>query len=246
MLSAKVFFITLFIATLIPNSRPIVVECEYQISHGWKLIDNPDNDPYGCYIKNTLNVNRKASVTSATGQHYEGNDESAVVSLSIHEGTCAVIPSGLGSVFPNVEYFQIWNAKLKTVSSADIQQFSKLREIWLWANELEYLESNLFEYNTNVEYINFNSNSIKYIGGNFFDNLPKLQIASFDGNACTSSAANDASSVDGFKNQIRQQCPLAGAAEAIGDGAKTIGEFHMCSPFNVKNSNKSKCSRVQN
>lgn len=225
MFCAKALFIAFLVTILIPNSLQIVVECDYQTSHGWKLIDNPANDPYGCYIRKTLNVKSKTSVTSATGTQYYGNDESGVVALSIYEGTCEVIPSGFGAVFPNVEFFQIWSAKLKTVSSADIQQFTKLREIWLYANELEYLESNLFEYNTNVEYINFKNNKIKYIGGNFFEGLPKLRAASFYDNACTSSEAEDASSLENVKNEIRQKCSVDGAGGEIGDGAKTIG---MC------------------
>ncbi|KAJ6644201.1 Cathepsin L, partial [Pseudolycoriella hygida] len=218
--------------TFITKSLQIVVECEYQISHGWKLIDNPDNDPYGCYIKKTLNVNTKTSVTSATGQHYYDNDESGVHALNIYEGTCEVIPSGLGSVFPNVEFFTIWNAKLKTVTSEDIQQFSKLREIWLYTNELEYLQSNLFEYNPNVEYINFKSNKIKYIGGNFFESLPKLTAASFYDNTCTSSEANDAAALEEIKNEIKQKCSLAGTGDDIGDNAKTIGWDDFIIAFN--------------
>lgn len=226
----------LMVTVFIRQSLQIVVECEYQTSHGWTLIDNPDNDPYGCYIRKTLNVNSKTSVTSATGQHYYDNDESGVVALSIYEGTCEVIPSGFGSVFPNVEYFQIWNSKLKTVSSADIQQFSRLREIWLYTNELEYLESNLFEYNTNVEYINFKSNKIKFIGGNFFENLPNLRSASFYDNTCTSREANDAASLEDVKNEIRQRCSLAGAGGEIGDGAKTIGMYVWVASFFIPNS----------
>ncbi|KAG4073943.1 hypothetical protein HA402_014148 [Bradysia odoriphaga] len=216
-------FFALFVTILIPNSLQIDIQCEYQISHGWKLIENPDNDPYGCFLRNTLNVNGKTSVTSATGQHVNGYDDSSVAAINIYEGTCEVIPSGFGSVFPNVEYFTIWSAKLKSVSSADLQQFSKLREIWLYANDLEYLDSNLFEYNQNVEFINFKSNKIKYIGGNFFTNLPNLQKANFQYNPCTSSEANDAAALEAIKTEIRQQCSINGAGESIGDGAKTIG-----------------------
>lgn len=233
MFGANSLTIAFLVTILIPKSLQIVVECEYQTSHGWKLIDNPDNDPYGCYIRKTLNVNSKTSVTSATGKHYYDNDESGVVALSIYEGTCEVIPSGFGSVFPNVEFFQIWSAKLKTVSSADIQQFDKLREIWLYTNELEYLESNLFEYNQNVEYINFKSNKIKYIGGNFFENLPNLQGASFYDNVCTSSEADSAASLEDIKNEIRQRCSSVGTGGAIGEGAKTIGMFNMSLQFSV-------------
>ncbi|XP_037051702.1 digestive cysteine proteinase 3-like [Bradysia coprophila] len=230
---AKSFLLFALIVTiLIPNSLQIDVRCEYQISHGWKLIENPDNDPYGCFIKNTLNVNGKTSITSATGQHNNGYDDSSVVALNIYEGTCEVIPSGFSSVFPNVEYFSVWSAKLKSVSSADIQQFSKLREIWLYSNNLEYLESNLFEFNPNVQYINFNSNKIKYIGGNFFTNLPNLQKANFRDNPCTSSEANDGAALEAIKREIRQQCPINGAGERIGDGAKTIGWDDFVLVFN--------------
>ncbi|KAG4071344.1 hypothetical protein HA402_004048 [Bradysia odoriphaga] len=199
-------FFAFFVTILIPSSLQIVVECDYRISHGWRLIENPDNDPYGCYIRKTLDVTDKTTVTSATGQHYYGNNESGVVALAIYEGTCEAIPSGLGSVFPNVEYFTIWSAKLKSVTSTDLQQFPKLREIWLYENDLEYLESNLFEHNPNVEYINFKSNKIKYIGGNFFTSLPKLRKATFWYNVCLSSEADDAAGLEAIKREISQKC----------------------------------------
>ncbi|XP_037049116.1 digestive cysteine proteinase 1-like [Bradysia coprophila] len=231
---AKSLFFAFFVTILVPHSLQIIVECEYRTSHGWKLLENQDpaNDPYGCYMKNTLNVNSKTSVTRSTGQHDHHKDESDVAALSIYKSVCEIIPSGFNSVFPNVEFFAIGASKLKTVSSADLQQFKKLREIWLYSNDLEYLESNLFEYTPHVEYINFNRNKIKFIGGNFFGNLPNLQKASFHDNVCTSREAYDAASLKKIKAETTQSCSLSGVGENIGDVAKTIGWDDFAVVFN--------------
>lgn len=224
MFEAKVFLFALLIKTFIPNSLQIVVECDYARSSYWYLLKgHPENYPYGCYLRNTLHVNVKTTVTGATGAHSDGADENEVRALYIYDGTCEVIPSGFGTIFPNIEFFTVWNAHLKTVSSADIQQFPKLREIWLYLLDLEYLDSNLFQYNTNVEYINFKQNKIKHIGANFFDNLLNLVGASFYDNTCTSLEATDDASLETLKNEINEKCSLAGAGDVLGDGAMTIG-----------------------
>lgn len=223
MFGIKIFSAIFLITVLVPTSFQIVVDCEYKISHGYKTVDY-ENDPYGCFIT-ALNVKSKTTVTSATGTHLYGNTDTGVKALVVYEKICEVIPSGLGSVFPNIEYFTIWNSTLKTVTSTDIQQFSNLLELWLYVNDLEYLESNLFEYNPKVKYIHFNSNKIKYIGGNFFKNLPNLEKASFWYNPCITGEANDTASLEVIKNEAQQKCSLSGAGDGIGDNAKSIGMY---------------------
>jgi hypothetical protein len=220
MFGAKAFISVFLLVIFVSNSLQINVECEYKISHGWKTVD----DPYGCFIT-TLNVQSKTTVTSATGNHLYGNSDGNVKALNIYGGICEVIPSGLGTIFPSVELFTVWNATLKIVTNKEIQQFPNLRELWLYVNELEYLESNLFEYNSKVEYIHFNSNKIKYIGGNFFNFLPNLQKASFWYNLCITGEATDAASLEVIKNEAKEKCSLSGAGEAIGSNAKTIGMY---------------------
>lgn len=218
MFGIKIFSATFLIAAFVPIALLINIECEYKTLDGWRFLE----PSYGCVIM-TLNVKRKVHVTNTSGTHADGYSHGAVKIIKIYEKSCEMIPSGFGSFFPSVEAFSVRRSKLKTVTSADIQQFSHLRELWLDGNNLEYLESNLFEFNKEVEYINCASNNIKYIGGSFLENLPNLQDVSFLFNSCT-----NAGSLDDLQNQVGQ-CQLAGEGAFIGDNAKTIGSYKFFS-----------------
>lgn len=212
MIGIKAFSAVLLLTAFVPNSLSINIDCDYETLGDWKYLD----PSYSCTIT-TLNVKRKSSVTSTSGTHSDGYSDGAVKVIKIFEKACEVIPPGVGSFFPSVEGFSVQKSQLKTITSADIQQFSNLRELWLDDNNLEYLESNLFEFNPRVEYINCASNNIKYIGGSFLQNLPSLQDTTFSSNPCTSAA-----SLGDLQNQVGQ-CPLAGAGAFLGDNVKTIG-----------------------
>lgn len=87
---------------------------------------------------------------------------------------------------------------------SDLQQFSNLKEIFL-----EYLESNLYQFNQKVEYIIFNGNKIKSIGENFFDYLPNLRKAEFLKNDCINDVATDAAKLNAIKEEeIKERCSL--------------------------------------
>jgi len=189
-----IIFLTIFIS----KSLQVIVDCEYQILKRWKVLDNS----YGCLIT-TLDIKSKLTVTNATGTHLQDKTNSDVKALKI-TNRCEIIPSGIGSIFPNLEALSVWKANLKSVSSTDLQQFPNLREIWLFVNQLGYLESKLFQYNPKVEVINFSANNIKFIGGNFFDYLPNLQKAFFVYNECISDEAKDTAKLNVIKDEIKK------------------------------------------
>lgn len=185
MINDKLITVFLLI-TFTAKSLQLTVLCEYQnssmVSNGllvWKIVE----DPYA-FIVMTLDIKSKLNVTNVTGNHADGYTNSDVKALKIIGGevissdrntnndeirnSCHIIPSELGSIFPNVEALLVWNASLKHVSSSDLQQFSNLKEIWLHDNDLDYLESNLFEYNLEVEIVVVKGNKIKYVGRTFF------------------------------------------------------------------------------
>lgn len=209
MFCTKILTLVLVLTVFVPGSSQISVACEYRIEHRFEVVE----DPYSCVLT-TLNIQNKTSVTSATGKHLNGNTNSDVKAINIYGGICKTIPSGFGSIFPKIEIFTVWNATLKTVSSTDLQELRNLREIWLYANELEYLESNLFQYNPKIEIIVFKRNKIKFVGKNFFEYLPNVQKVFFGYNNCTTVSA-DAGNIVAIKSELKQNCTVP-KAEATG------------------------------
>lgn len=183
------------------NSLELTVDCQYQISPDWKVVDNP----YGCFLT-ALDVKNKQIITKATGKHLNGKTDNDVKALNIKGGVCTIFPAAIGSLFPNIEVLSVWNASLKIIASRDLQQFSNLRELWLNVNDLNYLESDLFEYNPKVEVIVFKNNQIKFIGGNFFTFLPNLRLADFRSNDCIDGETTDVATLNTIKDKIKEKC----------------------------------------
>lgn len=217
----------------ISQSLQLTINCDYSkssaITNGrlkFKLV----NDPYACVLTK-LNIKSKLVVKNFTGKHVDGKTNDDVKALKIIGGgiisshgnassdkvmsVCEVIPDGIGTVYPNIEALTVWRSNLKSVSSIDLQQFGNLREIWLFTNELEYLESKLFQYNPNVEVVSFNANQIKFIGQNFFEFLPKLQKAYFHYNPCVDEEAVDGTKLIALKNGIKEKCSVNETAVSL-------------------------------
>lgn len=216
MQNIKLFTVVLLVTILVPNTFQLDVECGYQPSTGFKVVGKKsgEEEPYAC-IARTLNIRGKTVLSGATGQHEAGHTNVNVKCFYIYGGICEIIPSGVGSIYPNIEALTVWNSTLKTVSSEDLQQFPNLREIWLYDNQLEFVPSNLFQFNAKVQYINFKNNAIKYIGGNFFNVLSHLKGAEFWSNVCIDDAAADASQLEAIKMKIKEKCSLPGTTGGL-------------------------------
>lgn len=199
-------------------SLEVTVDCQYQISSDWELV----KDPYECNLV-SLGIMNKLLAINATGTHLPGHDNDDVKAITIYDGICNIIPSALGSIFPNIEALAVWNSSLKFVSSNDLQQFSNLREIWLLGNDLEYLESNLFVYNPRVEIVVVRSNKIKYVGAKCFDFLQNLRKVDFSDNECLDEISTDAVQISDIKKKIRQKCDVPGRELGI---HTTIREYN--------------------
>lgn len=200
--------VLLALAAVMSASNAVKLDCEFQTLHGWNAVSSVDGagSVYGGIIKN-MKVTEKTIVTGVSGAHLYNNEDSGVIGLNIYEpSVCHIIPDGLGDIYKNLEAFAVWKSALKTVTSADLKQFPKLREIWLYENELQYLESNLFEFNPSLEYMNFKNNKIKFIGANFFNYLPKLSKAVFWYNVCINDEATDATQLEKIRNDIKTKC----------------------------------------
>lgn len=220
------YLIAVLIFISISKSLQLTVHCEYKnsssVSNGplnWEIV----KDTYACVIE-TLDVKSKLYVTNITGTHINGYTNGNVRALKIIGGgtvtsdgntnsdeiisRCEIIPSGFGSMFSSIEALSVSEANLKSVSNADLKQFANLREIWILSNNLEYLESTLFQYNENVAFISFSGNKIKYIGEHFFNFLPKLLQALFYYNECIDDEATVVSELSSLKQKIKEKCAV--------------------------------------
>lgn len=219
------FLICFVVGALLPQSSAITIDCEFALKAAghWTNV----GEAYTCYIRN-IEVTKKETVTEVKGTHEGSFKNGDLKALNIYGKTCHMIPSGFEAFFENVEAFSVNQSHLKTVTSADLKQFPKLREVWLYTNDLEFLPSNLFEFNPKVEYIVFKNNQISYVGADFFNYLPNLGKASFYSNVCINSAANELSELPALKKDIFEGCAFGGTAD---HSTTTVTDFNNIGPL---------------
>jgi Leucine-rich repeat (LRR) protein len=150
-----------------------------------------------CQVRNaniqlkTVNLTSLANSTSLTR-------------ISFISQTVNYLPKGIENFTPDLKALQIYDCQLMSIEKADLKPFPKLIELLLHNNLLEILESDLFESNPQLQYINFNGNKLMLVGENLLAPLKKLNYAYFQDCRCINVYNYDRNSV---MTQLKQSCP---------------------------------------
>ncbi|CAG9811101.1 unnamed protein product [Chironomus riparius] len=194
-------FLTLLL--LSSSTTSYILHCTFRMSGWW---DGPMF--YECEDTVTIIKSKdERKITELNGTHLRGRTNDDVLSFYAYRMNIACFPKGLDTYFKNIQYLGIVNAKLKEIHQEDLKPFFKLKVLYLDSNDLEVLEENLFEFNTNLEVININSNKIKFVDVSVFRNLFKLNYLWFDYNNCYSNkVSNDFRGVRKMINEINENC----------------------------------------
>lgn len=118
-------------------------------------------------------------------------------------------PQGITKFYKNIETVQIYKGGLREISKEDFQQFGdKLKFLYLYFNEIQVLEADLFEFNKNLIEISFESNKIMHIEHGTFSKLENVQKMWMNFNLCTSENdfTEDPSMVFELMKKIEGKC----------------------------------------
>jgi len=200
--SSKVVRILLLMASLLlSETNALKLNCEYKTGHFSQV---GEQNSFYCNAKNLqvtiLNEEVDGVVTSYAG----GND--AVRGLYIQSQTLNFFPAGIEKVFKNLRAIQIGISKLKRITKADLRPFNELKGIWIYHNEIDTLEKDLFKFNTKLTCIYFIQNKLQHIDSKVLEPLTQLTTAYFSGNPCTNIDAHNPTKIQELKNQIAQFC----------------------------------------
>lgn len=160
-----------------------------------------------CKVENLIIIYPNESITTVNGKPGALPD---VKVLDITSQTVWFLPKGLETLFPNLEGIQIFGSGLKLIEQNDIKSLSKLRDLELPYNQLETIESDLFDFNSELQSINFNGNEIKFVGENVLEPLQKLERANFGNNACIDKAVEDQSELSTIIELLESKCKIKG------------------------------------
>lgn len=118
--------------------------------------------------------------TAIDGVHLEGMTNADVVAILSTTGRTLNVPQIVCNLFSNLEYFDLTNLGINTVSANSFSGCSRLRWLRLWNNQIWQLPSNVFANNAALTYLDLDSNWISEIPTGLFTpliNLETLELA---------------------------------------------------------------------
>lgn len=179
------------------------ISCKYDEVESWAVyVENV----YRCNIT-VMNIEvADAVVQSVGGTHLARKQNDDVNVFSIRNKPCRFLPSGIGSLFKNLQGLEIYRAGLKAITKEDLKQFPNLRVLWIYANDLLTLPSGLLEHNLKLNYISFWNNNINSIADDIFDPLEGLERVILKENSCISRNAVNRTQVTELKLKIAEKC----------------------------------------
>lgn len=126
----------------------------------------------------------------------------AISALTIINKKAFYIPKFIEGVAKSLEGIGIINCRLKSIDKRDLKQFTNLRGLWLVDNDLEVLESDLFEFTTKLEIINFSGNQLKLVESNVLEPLKNLKQAFFKNVGCVNYSAESSKELKELKKKL--------------------------------------------
>ncbi|WP_213398997.1 leucine-rich repeat domain-containing protein, partial [Bacillus subtilis] len=116
----------------------------------------------------------------------------SVKTVYIYDSNCFYFPLRLQNFFPDLQGIKIQSSQLTEVKRDDLKEYTNLRILNLFDNEIQFLESNLFEFVPKLELIWLDSNKIAHIDANVFNNfVGKLSHLYLSDNICQFENAHD-------------------------------------------------------
>lgn len=156
---------------------------------------------YTCSVQSVrLSSGTNCELTSVNGIHNSGKSNDDVNLFSSGDKYFNCFPR-ITNFFKNIEMVILVNANLASIDKSDLQQFGgKLIYLCVSNNNLEALDSDLFEYTPNIEALNIQYTQIKYIGYGIFNKLSKIDTLAFSRNSCSSVHRFGNSAIKSFGN----------------------------------------------
>lgn len=163
---------------------------------------------YSCDAKILQYGRDNDSLTEVLSHHLKGVSNNNVKLVNIEKQTYDRIPKRIINFFPNLVGLMMQDTELRNISSYDLKPFPKLQYLSLVANELEYLENDLFIHTPNIVYINLAWNYLQNIGTDIFEPLKSLKTLSLFRNPCSDTEVwkGTAAEVAAAKNEIAVNC----------------------------------------
>lgn len=178
--------------------------CEFKRVTNWKYGYSNGFDT--CRTSNLLTASfRNEFVTTVNEISLNAFDKSSYRSITI-VSPADFIPEGMGDFFPQLSGFEIAYTKINSLKKADLAQFPKLKELWIYGNEVHTLPANLFEGTRGLHFIDFSGNKIVRIGKGILRPLELLDKVNFESNVCIDKSMYNKFGVNSLVATMESDC----------------------------------------
>lgn len=183
----------------------IIVRCNYFESN----LGHPVAAVYTCDVQNKLNITSPdTTIYFDNNPHQSGKNNDNVegfYSSSSFQIT-QYFPHGLNKVFKNLKIIDINNGRIKEIHQSDLRPFKKLEVLDLDSNDIQVIETGLFDFNPNLVII-WLSSKILHIDAGVFTNLKKLAYLYLGNNLCINrDATASTSAVQTLSQEAYAKC----------------------------------------
>lgn len=161
--------ILILIAAIAIPSNGFNLECEY-VRSGWYVVGEVKN----CYGKRMNVLVPDIEIDSVDNSTETLND---VKGFWVTNEVCKYVPKKIAMFMPNLVAFGMEKTGLKSLSRFDLEPFPNIKRFAVYGNEIDYIEKDLFIYNTKLESVSLTDNNLMIIGSTFLEPLPLLNWA---------------------------------------------------------------------
>lgn len=187
----------------INNLDAITVNCQFVV-HLTNL--GPLQRPYQCKASDQP-VTDHINIDRVVGNHVAGKFDNDVSVINIQSIKSKRIPSGFANTFQHIEGIFAFSSEKVILQAEDLRPFPKLKYFDISWNRLTQLPSDLFDGNSQLEWIDFSENKFKLVGLNILDSLNNLHYANFGDNICINELGRDKTDINrNIKRLLKLNC----------------------------------------
>lgn len=155
-----------------------------------------------CLVKDLVITTPNKVVTSVNGDI----NPSQLIGIDIKDQTMNYFPKGLGKFFPNLMFLRSRKSHLKTLHKEDFKSMSQLEWIAIYGQDIETLDSDLFEYTPKLNLVYLEKNKIKHVGDGLLRGLKDLNFAYFSDNPCINKEGKTKEEIKSLILKLEENC----------------------------------------
>lgn len=187
--------------SLFVASNALILDCTYSVTSSWIL-----PNLYTCAAR-VIFIGDPYFVTDVSTNHLANMNNSDVKGIQILSQSVDFIPFGFVNFFPNLESVNMQFSTVKTVSKESFDSLRELKELIMNNNQVQVVESNLFDGNPLMIAISFTTNPVRHVGHGVFDNLKYLTHIHFGSTTCINDSGSTRASAEMLMFRIFVSCP---------------------------------------